>query len=464
MLRVSKQFLLWVPFVIAYSVTFHQVFLWIPFALLCARLLMNATHKITADHLLELILYSIIIPNNYVIIAVVVLAMLFAVFNPVKRHVFPAPLVVVTVVYLIGNMLVCKTPWMNSLFVCIYLCAIPAVCCLLSHLEFTPTLQIHIKQTVKDIILLQLVWLIFYTASHLSAIKSSPDMDWVAGTFGVKQGNIFFLFCAFSSFIFLQSFLKTFCKKDMAYYIICVGLIMCTGSIGLCAIYLFTILVFVLMQPTVRLKYKAVGLVTIGIAVVIVMQVNPTWVVNDILKMNNINSASHRVAKTVIYQRVFCTLPSEDPTFAVFGTGIGQGCSRASITCTGWYIDSYSKNFPIYISSFIQNNIFSDLKVFLAGQGGMAQAPFSSILSVQSELGWIGTVLLAVHFGYLLKSSSKFSKIVILFFAFTLFWDNYLEYAKVIASFAIVLFWCNSSTYNTPKNVLQKNTDNQGEE
>jgi hydrogenase-4 membrane subunit HyfE len=53
MLRVSKQFLLWVPFVIAYSVTFHQVFLWIPFALLCARL-MNATHKITADHLLEI--------------------------------------------------------------------------------------------------------------------------------------------------------------------------------------------------------------------------------------------------------------------------------------------------------------------------------------------------------------------------------------------------------------------------
>lgn len=445
MRRVLREILIWIPFTALYGVTGVSFIILIPFLLLCFQVVLKGITRISVEQIVKLVLFSSIIPNNYIPIAVVTFsALLFLVGKTtVKQTVFPPLLIIITGLYIIGNALASSSPWMNILFSCIYCCAIPASFYMFSHIEITASLIEKIKDWLKGIIILQVVWLVFYSITHLSAILHEPDLDWVSGTFGYKQGNILFIVCAFASIVFLYSYSRQRQISDLVFFIVSLVLAMSTGSIGLCALYLMSFMIVMLLHPKIRIRHKVVAVLVPLISIAVIYVTNPSWVIQEIQSLSNFEAVTNRIEKLDMYRNVFITLPKEDFLFSLIGIGFGQGMSRAGMTCAGIYISSYTNLFPTYSSQFMQEHVLQKLYVYLSGKGGMAQAPFSSIISIKTELGLVGLILLSIFFYYLFKKQHQpFGKLLVTFFVAILFWDNYLEYAKVMIVFASAYYWC----------------------
>ena len=132
---------------------------------------------------------------------------------------------------------------------------------------------------------------------------------------------------------------------------------------------------------------------------------------------------------------VFDEIPSIEFKNYIIGEGIGQYSSRAAMTCTGEYIDSYTKLFPVSMSEYTSEFIFPQLVLTkqLHNSLSLKDTYYSSVISVMGELGIIGIVFFILYVLYLMKKSKGYSKIFVIFFVFACFIDNYLEFAKVIS-------------------------------
>lgn len=201
-------------------------------------------------------------------------------------------------------------------------------------------------------------------------------------------------------------------------------------------------MIVMLLHPKIRIRYKVVAVLVPLISIAVIYVTNPSWVIQEIQSLSNFEAVANRIEKLDMYRNVFITLPKEDFLFSLIGIGFGQGMSRAGMTCAGIYISSYTNLFPTYSSQFMQEHVLQKLHVYLAGKGGMAQAPFSSVLTIKTELGLIGLILLAFFIYYLYKKQKHFCKLLVVFFLAILFWDNYLEYTKIIIVFTMAYYWC----------------------
>ena len=438
----------WLALTIVYAITGRNTIMLIGYAAYSFYILAKKKGKLGKKQILALLIFSIIIPNNYVVIVVVDLLAIILYVNKTKRQTLERStqnaiqVLFVLTIYALLNGIVQGTPISNYVWVFLYYSPLFASIVIFTRIQLTHDERDWFLRLLKSSIAIQVTWVAVYAVTHVQSVIHASDLDWVAGTFGFKQGNIFFAYCAFCSFIFLNAYRVGRSNNNLAYFIISVALLMSTGSIGLTLLYALTFAIALILNPQVKVKYK-IGLIVVGIfATVIVVVLNPDWVINDLLSLGEFSAFTRKVRKYDVYNLMFIQLPSQNPLYALFGAGLAQGTSRAALTGTGMYIEGADALFSTYQSEFFTANVLPYLRNYLSGILGLAAAPVASVLSIQSELGYVGTVLLLFIFVLLIRKNNSIVRVICLFEFLILFWDNYLEFAKAAFIFIAALYYC----------------------
>lgn len=388
----------------------------------------NKSKDIT--NIIAIMLYGIIIPDNYIIIFILMLEFLVLIIK--KREIKITTLSLFFIIYLIFNILLHEFKIPNFLFSILYYSTT-----FFSYFVFKKV-RIELREKIEDIlkiisdiIIIELITIITYAIFHINIIKASIDFDWVVGTFGKYQGNILLFFMLFSFLLFTYHYRITKEKKDLIYISISIIISIFTGSIALLILFLLSYIVITIILKKGKGKVSKIVLSISAIAVFIC--VTPNWIKEYIINLRDYNYLVSHISKIESYETTFITIPKEDKMFLLFGNGIGNYSSRAALTCTGEYINGYSKFFNESMSKYTKTYIYPNLMNVMKNKLGSMDTAYSSIITIQGELGIIGILFFIVYWMKLfISNKEEVSRTFLLFFILSCFIENYLEFAKVI--------------------------------
>lgn len=382
--------------------------------------------------LLKIIIFGCILPDNYTIIAISVLLAILLALEKNKINIKIKPFFIVLILYVIINMIINGVKPLNFLFAILYNSTMFIAYYIYKNIKkIDKTYNNSLILYIKQIVLIEFGTVIIYALTHIQNITNSIDYDWVVGTFGEYQGNITLFFMFFCFIMFEEHYKESKDKKDIVFMIISMMICIMTGSIALLLFILVAYIIGLIFEKNSKFKFIKLGFVSI--AVIVFLIVTPEWIKNYIIKLTDINYFKNNITKIETYEKTFVDIPKNDLKFLIFGNGIGQYSSRAALTCTGIYIDKYSKIFEVSMSDYTKEYIYPILKKVMMNHLGSMSTPYSSLISIQGEYGIIGIILFVIAFCKLFKNSKNDTiRIYLIFLLLSLFIENYLEFAKII--------------------------------
>lgn len=403
---------------------------------------------------LKIIMMSIVIPSNYIIIAIISIFSLIywkRILNCIDYRILGF-----IAVFFIINISVNKVAPLNAFFGLFYLVPVLLIFFLLKANKQNLSTRQKIVPLVRALVFYELVATAILALSEIEVLLSGVSAnDWITGTFGYHQGNIFLYFMLFALLILKKDYDETKNAQDIVYIIIAAILAIMTNSMSLIIMFIFAYFLIMFLKASAREKYR-VAIVLI-MAITLFLLLTPAWIKSYIIKLANPTYFSKNVAKVQVYEDTFIHLPNKDLKFAIIGNGVGQYSSRAALTCTGKYIDSYNKIFPISVSDYTTERILKRYEYYNLQLGhGTLYSPFSTILSIQGEYGIIGIILFTCLIVYLMRKQNPYTKIFILFFFLSCFIENYLEFTKVM-TMVFSIYFLNQSTKRTARKNCKKN-------
>lgn len=387
-------------------------------------------------YLIELIIYSIIIPNNYIVLISLIVILTIRLRSTIKfSKLINTFLTLIFIAYLILNTFINRVSTINFLCYIAYVAPIPICAVIFGQFKYEFTENEKLISLLKQILIIQGIGVISELIFNINTILSMIDFDWVTGTFGEFQGNIFFFFCAFCFIVFLNRYMIY--RKDLKYLIASGILMIMTGSIALIVLFAISVTIYFFMSLNIKPKTRIKIVALLGIASIFFILVTPAWIKNYMVKMVTAEDKSIYISKIDDFENVFLN-PNNPLEFELFGAGIGEYSSRAALTCTGIYVDSYNSLFKPSMSEYTRKYIYNKLLWVYEYKLGIVDTPFSQYISVKGELGVVGIVFLILYFLNILKKNKKWSRIYIIFIILACFTENYMEFAKITSLLYII--------------------------
>ena len=432
---LNKRWVFFLCLVVFYSITLSKVYLY--FCLLTDLIILisicfkgSSSRQITG--ILEFVFLSILMPDNYVIILAITACAIFS-FRYLHISKF-APLLIFALAFLLFNSIYNSVPIQNIVMWAIYFLPFPMIFCSLFLLsKYGMDLRPTILLLCKRLILVEAASVIVFALTHLDLVVTYEDMDWVVGTLGEYQANTLMCLSSFALLVF-SSTVRAGNKENIFWCVIALLLMVSTSSVSYILVFCAAAVLVALFSSSIKNREKLVifGVLITGASLFVL--ISPSWISHDILSMLKPEYAAARFKKLDYYKDTFIELPRDfGIDAALFGTGVGTYSSRAALTCAGGYIGIYD-DFIEPVSSPARKKYFSDEERWR----GLASMADSSIISVQGEFGYIGTLMLISFFLLLLrKSNDSCYRICLLFFIGLLFVDNALEYAKFFSAFSL---------------------------
>lgn len=429
------EFFLYIIGALAYSIINSYVLLYFAFLYTFFVNILRYSKSRDIFYILKIFIYSIIIPNNYIIIAI---TFFFILFN--LKRIKNGLLILFLCLFLFFNIIINNVRFLNLFFGLFYL--LPVILLFIYFDIYKDDILIQKREIIKilkEIIVIEVFSNLIFFLFHFRLIIIENANDWFVGTFGFHQGNIFLFFMLFSFLMLLEEFEKTKKLNDLIFCIICLILALLTNSISLILLFFFSYFIVTILKSKFRKKIQS--FIVIIVSIIIFLFVTPTWVKDFIVKLTNYNYFVKTVAKIQVYEDTFINISKNDLKFFVFGNGIGQYSSRAALTCTGEYITYYNKLFSPSVSSYTQNYILGRYIRYNIVEGqGTLYSPFSTIITIQGEYGILGSIVFLIFLLKMWKKSSKNSRNFILFFFFSCFIENYLEFSKIMFMVFLIYF------------------------
>lgn len=397
-------------------------------------------------HILKIMIYSIIIPNNYIVILVLLIEIGFIILKK-REKITITFLSLIVILYICLNILISNIQIPNLMFSLLYwgtLVLSYYVC--RTFKDEIKVCFIDIIKFLRKIVLIEFATIVTYFIFHINEVRLSIDFDWVVGTFGKYQGNILLFFMLFAFLMFCYDYKRSKDKKNYIYIILTLLISIYTGSIALLILFLMAYGIILVTGKFTKEKVLKVSLIFVSVLSFII--ITPTWIKEYIVKLMDYDYALEHISKIKTYEDTFIEIPKKDKKFLFFGDGIGNYSSRAALTCTGIYINSYSKMFEVSMSNYTKKYIYPALSNVMQNHLGSMDTPYSSVITIQGEFGLIGIVFLIVCFlkGFI-NNSTETSRTYLLFFLFSCFIENYLEFAKIVLLVHILYF----ITYNNER-------------
>lgn len=406
--------------------------------------------------ILKIIILSIIIPSNYIIIlTIAILSALF--YKRIVKNINRKILCLTLSIILLGAIINRVAP-LNIFFGLFYLIPIYLIFLLLKSfdIEIRET-QKKIVSLIKALVIYELFSVIMLLIAHINTILAGVNAnDWITGTFGYHQGNIFLYFMLFSLMILKKDYDETKNKYDIVYISISIILAIATNSMALIIMFFFSYFTISFLRAKAKEKYKT--LTILSAILILFMLLTPAWIKSYIIKLANPEYFTKNVAKVIVYEETFIDIPKDDLLFGIIGNGIGYYSSRAALTCTGKYIDLYNKIYAPSMSDYTAKYILKKYEYYNLKLGhGTLYSPFSTIISIQGEYGIIGTILFACLIIYLIKEKNPYTKIFVLFFFLSCFMENYLEFAKIMTMVFSIYFLDKENPHEASRESGKKN-------
>lgn len=400
----------------------------------CVKILKEKNKK---NSILDLLLISAIIPDNYIVILYSIIAMLLTVR---KRQKFN-PYFVLIILLLFGNIVCNIVNPINFLFFFIYSFPFWTLYVFFSQTSENKIIYEELIVELYFIVFSQLISIFTYAISHMSIIHSASDLDWVTGTLGPYQGTVLMFICVCCSTILLFDFTKRKNKKSLIISIISLAIALATTSLTYTIILMISFIGCLIICSKLKSHNKVALLSFVFIGSIAFIIFSPDWVVNEIPKLFEQDYFVNRVKKLEAYRNVFISMPKEFGFLcSIIGCGAGQYSSRAALTCTGTYIDSYSTFFPISMSPYTERFILHSNNI----KEGLSANSMSEIIAIQGEFGYIGLIVMLVLLILLVKKcKSFFSMMIVCFFIGLFLVDNVIEYAKYGVFFWLCFSMCN---------------------
>lgn len=401
--------------------------------------LMRIIKKCNSNEYFDLLLLTIIVPDNYLIIPIII-AVFILLKLPFLDNKKNAAIGIIAIFYTILVSFLNKIPFINYIVYIVYFIPFCLSLLVLKQLVKRKDFLINkLYNSITFILISQWIAIVFYTISHLSIVKAYNDMDWVTGTFGAFQCNTLMLFACFCFLIFVNDYVVNK-KLHLLPIILSLLTIISTSSVAYLLIFFLSFLVILFLSAKIKPIQRIIFILLLLLSILIMVSILPEWIVREFALLLDFEYAKKRISKIIFYYTTFVKIPKEEGIITfLFGGGLGQYVSRAALTCAGGYIGFYDSRFTPYVSDLYKTYILD----FYNGLPGLADSPQSSILALQGEVGLIG---LGLIMWLLIKNFKKTKNITIrvciLFFVGIMFVENILEFAKVCFMFWAVIAVC----------------------
>lgn len=395
----------------------------------------NRTHN--DYYLIELIIYSVIIPSNYIILISLVTILVFKLRKLKKVTKKTNDLfIILFIAYLILNTIYNKVSPINLLFYILYVIPVPICALAFNKFELGVLERNKLIELLKKALIIQGIGIVSELIFHLETILSMIDFDWVTGTFGKYQGNIFFFFSAFCFIIFLNQYMC--CRRELKYLILSGIYMIMTGSIALIILFATSIVIYFFVTSNIRTSIRMKIIALLSAAICFFVLVTPAWIKNYIVEMATADDKSIYISKISDYENVFFN-KDNSVEFELLGRGIGEYSSRAALTCTGIYLDAYNSLFEPSMSEYTRKYIYGKLLYVYEHELGIVDTPFSEYISIKGELGFVGLMFFILYGVSLLKRNKGWPRIFTIFILMACFTENYMEFAKIVSILYIIV-------------------------
>lgn len=309
---------------------------------------------------------------------------------------------------------------------------------------------------INDVFAIELIATVF----NFIIYHSSTGDDWSCGTFYPKGGSQaqLFVLSAFLSIFYLGQYIRLNRKRiNLWKAIIAFIMALTTNCWTLCVFFIFGIgLAYLFTMTPKRVLIILTGICAIPVALYLILNYAPGHISTPLRSMlTDTSYFKYRFYKAVVYKTTFVDIPVQDMLFGLIGNGVGYYNSRAALICTGFYVDFYNKLFSPSVSLYTQKNILDYLQyAALDGSsdyGSVLARPYSSILSLMGECGYIGVVTFFLLFLEKMKNKNFSTKLLLWVWLSFCFVENYFEYPKIL----VMLYFCLMIT-SSQKHVLNK--------
>lgn len=371
------------------------------------------------EALVEMVLYSVALPDNFVVIGVVLCACILRGRLCVNKLFIP----ITAYIALRICMGIFSYPY-SIMFSILYWSAF-VVYLFLGERIFSHCSISRIENLLFEISLIQSV--VIVERAFVDNGFSHIDQDWVTGTFGTYEGVQLFAVEVLIGTYNLLRYVKTREKRKLFSCVLAYTNGLLTGSIALTMLLLVGITVYAVFVSK-GIKTKIVFVLGMAGTVLLIVLSNRAWVIRDILNLRSWDYMSNSIRKIMLYINTFWTIPKSDWNFALFGAGIGRYTSRAAITLTGNYLDYVKVSDQ---SVYTQMYVTPMIEYAETMEAGTRAYPYSELCTLVGELGWIGFALVAVLIIHIFKEANRDQKLIMIIMGLFLLYDNYFEFAKI---------------------------------
>lgn len=295
---------------------------------------------------------------------------------------------------------------------------------------------------------------------------SMASGDFLKGTF--SNSSLTCIFFCMVSFVYFDWYCKTRKSSYIYKVLISIIIIILTSANAHIIIFGITIFLSTIINMINKRKIKQIGI--FFVVIYIIINVYSFTQPSNVMYIKNITRSifiddSIKPRKIDYIMESVIQLPKESWEISLIGVGGGNYSSRAAMITSNEYLSGISFSFPSKsISEFSNKYILPKWNKELLSKGyneGIANQPFSSVISIFAETGIIGVVLfisiLYRIYKIEVKKSSRYNNLVgqfSIFFTLILFIDNYLEYGTFIA-----IFWVCLEAFNGYDLYLEKMID-----
>ena len=396
----------------------------------------------------RLAIWSMILPDNYVCTILFAVCSVVTLFKYKERNMLSKTYKFAVYAYfvlIVISMAVNKVGPENIIMSGLYFSSIVVSALLINHSGFYSLFD-DIKDTIDGFFNLEL----FATAVKIIMFLTGRvhGSDWSTGTFGHTQQTQIFLLAVLGVMWEIRSRQRAgksiFSVKLFAFIIAAITTNCWSLFISVFAITIIVILLNTKARYSIAIAFSIVVVCTLVLKSGFLPE-NITNQMNKIVKDENYRE--YRFYKFKVYGQTYTELPKKDLRFAIIGNGMGNYASRAALTCTGVYIKSYKNLFDVSMSEYTKEYIFPRLKLASekgsSDYGSILSRPNSTFLAIMGETGYLGVALFVIILGCLYARTDRFGRIALFMWLTTCFYENFMEYVRVIFALLVVLAICN---------------------
>lgn len=406
------------------------------------------TEGIRQNSIWKIAVYSIMLPDNYICIFFAGVAGVYTLCKGKKYVCFSRRiglLCSILIFWLLLSSIINAVSIVNIVFSILFFSTI-LIAMLLINSPRLYEVCCDIETAVEQVLSIEIAAVLVIFVHCI--LRGKFGDDWAIGTFGGAQQAQMFLIAFVGVILNYAKIKNNHGKRNYIKLILLICLVLATN----CWSQLVCGIIAIALGWALSLDRKMLFKILLGCICFICLtptflKIIPNKISNQIISIvTDEEYRNYRFPKLEIYKNTYIDIPQGDIKFALLGNGMGNYASRAALTCTGYYVKSYSDFFEPSMSDYTEEYIFPTLlRAYYnsaTDYGSVLARPYSSFIALMGEMGLVGVIVSMLIIIEIYKRLDKYGKSILLLWLSSCVLECYFEYTKVITFVLIGIGIC----------------------